>query len=681
MLLVGIDVGGTFTDLVILDTETQGIEVNKVLSTPDDPTQGFMESLSQMNVDLSRVERIVHGTTIATNAVVERKGAKTAVLVTKGHKDVIQYGMIARYKPGGLWDVCWQRDAPYVPRALCLEITERMLYTGEIMTPLDEEDVLNAINVLEREQVEAVAVCLLNSYVNPSHEQKVGKLLKENLADSIAISLSSETVNEFREYERWATTILNAYVAPRLRAYLSKLSNSVHNGGYGGDIFYMVSSGGVVTESTAGDYPIRFILSGPAGGVSTGEYIGRQIGTRDVITYDMGGTSTDICLIKDLKLPMVTERIFESVPIKTPQLDVITIGAGGGSIAWVTSEGELRVGPHSAGALPGPVSYGKGGKEITITDANLLLGRLGIASMLSGRTKLDRDIAEKEMRSLAQKVKLPDIHQLADGIIKIAVNNMSGAIRTVSIERGHDPRDFTLIACGGMGPMHAIPLADEIHLSNVLIPNNPGHTCAFGMLVSDLKHDYVRTYITEIRKAELSRIRTLLNEMTEEGKRSLVAEGMTPDRIDILYSADLRYKGQSWQINTPISLDYQLSDIEQAFHEVYHSMYGYSREEMKVELVYLRVVASARVEKPNLAQDRKLHLPLTGALKDERQVYFNDRFVRTPVYERSLIASGSEIDGPAVIEELGSTTVVFPEWSTTVDDLGNLIMQRICSTK
>jgi N-methylhydantoinase A len=674
MQVVGIDVGGTFTDLVIYDEATRTIRTDKVPSTVPDPTDGLMAGLKKNRVDLENVRRIVHGTTIATNAALERKGAKTGVIVTKGHRDVLEFGMIGRYKPGGMFHPDWTRDEPFSARRLRYEIDERLAHDGTAIRPLREDDILAAIDFFRREGVEAVAVCLLHSFFDARHERAVGKLLKEHLPREVAVSLSSETVPEHREFERWSTTVLNAYVAPRLRTYLRHLGRALHAGGYRGEIFYMTSSGGVVTETTAADYPIRFILSGPAGGVSNGVFVGESAGLRNLITLDIGGTSADVCLIKDLKAVSVSERVFEGTPIKTPQLDIVTIGAGGGSIARIDREGRLRVGPESAGGVPGPICYGRGGTDVTVTDANLVLGRLGTGNIAGGSMQLDRAGALLGIEELAKRVGVGDPYRLAEGIIQIAVNNMCGGVRTLSVERGHDPREFTLIPLGGAGAMHVIPIARELAIASVLVPPNPGTGSAFGLLCTDLQHDYVRTYVTPIRDADRARMRSLLGEMADQGRSTLASEGIAPEQMALSYVANMRYQGQSWQLNVPIQIDATMEQTEEAFHEAYHDVYGYSRREMVVELVYLRVLASAYVDKPNVARAKDA---ATADRAHERQpVYFDGEFRDTSLYQREALRESDSIAGPAIIEEAGATTVLFPQWRAVVDAAGNLRLAK-----
>ena len=673
MQVIGIDVGGTFTDLVVYDEATRTIRTDKVPSTVPDPTDGLMAGLKKNRVDLASVRRIVHGTTIATNAALERKGAKTGVIITKGHRDVLEFGMIGRYKPGGMFHPDWTRDEPFSARRLRYEIDERLAHDGTVIRPLRKEEIYAAIEFFRREGIEAVAVCLLHSFFNARHERAVGKLLKENLPEEVAVSLSCETVPEHREFERWSTTVLNAYVAPRLKTYLRHLGRALHAEGYRGEIFYMTSSGGVVTETAAADYPIRFILSGPAGGVSNGMFVGKSAGLRNLITIDIGGTSADVCLIKDLKAVSVSERVFEGTPIKTPQLDIVTIGAGGGSIARIDREGRLRVGPESAGGVPGPICYGSGGTDVTVTDANLVLGRLGTGNIAGGSMQLDRASALLGIEELAKRVGVADPYRLAEGIIQIAVNNMCGGVRTLSVERGHDPREFTLIPLGGAGAMHVIPIARELAIASVLVPTNPGTGSAFGLLCTDLQHDYVRTYVTPIRRADRLRIRGLLGEMADQGRLTLASEGIAPQQMALSYVANMRYQGQSWQLNVPIEIDTTVDQTEEAFHEAYHDMYGYSRREMVVELVYLRVLASAYIEKPNVAR-------ATGDVTADREppgrqlVYFDGELRDTSLYRRDALRAMDSILGPAIIEEAGATTVLFPRWRAVVDAAGNLCL-------
>ncbi len=675
MLSVGIDVGGTFTDIVVFDEMTGRVEVGKVPSNPADPTEGVMRALKEHTIDLSQVRRIVHGTTVATNAILERKGAKTALITTKGFRDLIEIGNTRRYT-GGLFSPRWVRPKPFVPHPLRFEVLERTLYTGEVLVDLQEEEVVEVIEELKREKAESVAVCFLHSYANRTNERRCGDLLEKFLPD-VPFSLSVETVPEYREFERFSTTVLNAYIAPLLKKYLERLGRELRQRGYQLDLFYMISSGGIVTEETAAAYPIRFILSGPAAGVAAGVFLGQSGNLRNIVTCDMGGTSTDVCLIKDFQPMISTSRVIIAFPIKTPQLDVNTIGAGGGSIVWVDPNGALRVGPQSAGGIPGPASYGLGGSHFTITDANVLLGRIGPATLLGGTVKIRPALAEDAARGLLKKVTIKDIYHLSEGVIKIAVINMCGAIREITIERGHDPREFALVAAGGAGPMHAIPVAAELGIGRVIVPRHPGNFSAFGLITSDLRHDYVKTYITELKNANLSRMRELLNGMTEKGQQVLLKEGLPLERIRMACSMDMRYAGQAYELSVPVERDdLQVSTLEEAFHEAYRNAYGYSREDKEIELVYIRVAAFGTVDKPAFPGSELRSGEMDRALKENRQVYFGGTFFDCPVYERELLPIGASIEGSAIVEEHGATTVVFPGWKASVDPLGSLVLGR-----
>jgi N-methylhydantoinase A len=669
MLILGIDVGGTFTDLVVFDSETSEVRIHKVASTPPNFIQGIRNCLKEAKIDLRQAGRFIHGTTIATNTIVERKGAKTALVTTKGFRDVIEIDDCRRY--GNQWDLKWSRIPPVVPRSLRFEIPERILHNGKIELEMKDEDILALVPKFREERVRAIAVCFLNSYINGIHEERCGKILKKNLP-SVSISLSSE-IPEMREFDRFSTIILNAYITPSLQEYINELISELREKGYKKEMFFMISSGGCVTEKSAAEYPVRFVLSGPAGAVSAGSFLAKLCAEENIITYDMGGTSSDICLIKNLNPTLVKEKLISHSPLRVLQLDINTIGAGGGSIAWVDLDGILRVGPQSAGASPGPACYSSGGNQFTVTDANLLLGRLGPTTLLGGAMRLNKALAQNAIQSLTEKTKVSDTYQLAEGVIKVTVTNMVSAIREVSIEQGHDPRDFTLFAGGGAGPMHAILMARDLGIKKVIVPNSPGNLSAFGLIVSDIKHDYVRTCLMNLNSVDISLLRGFWKEMVDEGMRALIAEGIPAERIDVLYYADMRYLGQSWALSIAVDSNFEIPNIERAFKEEYKKIYGYSREGMVIELVALRVVALGIMDKPILHK-KAPKTSLSRAIKEERRFYFDGEFHDCVVYNRDDIPLGTSFKGPAIIEEFGSTTIVYPEWKITVDNLGQLIL-------
>lgn len=674
MLNIGVDTGGTFTDFVIFDGEHNTLQVAKIASTPDDPTRAFMIGLQELDIDLDSVSRIVHGTTIATNAVLERNNDSTAVVVTKGHRDIVEIGQLRLYADNVIFNRHYQRPPPFVARNLRFEIQERIGPDGEVLMPVDDEGLELIIERIRNENIESVAVCLLNSYVNSEHEEYIADKIKQALP-GVAVSQSMQISPEFREFERWATTVLNAYVDTSVSKYLRNLSRTLRDAGYNGELFYMTSSGGILTENIAPDQPVRLLLSGPAAGVRAGIHLGEYGGFKNIITYDMGGTSTDISLIQDLNPIITHEREFAGTVIKTPQLDIVTIGAGGGSIAWVDRDDSLKVGPRSAGAVPGPACYERGGDKPTVTDANLLLGRIGEASALGGTMQLNKQLAEQAISSLSETTGIDDPHQLAEGILRICNNNMAGAVRNVSVERGLDPRDFALMPMGGAGPMHAVAVAEELGIDNVLIPANPGNACATGLLATDLQHDYVRTCVTEMQDANIDTIRELAREMESLGRKQLLQDGLPEQRIRIRCSADMRYSGQSFQLEVPVTEKTTLADMEMAFHERYQNVYGYNRREKPVELVYLRAVASGIVDKP--VPTIESAGMTDGGSKENREIYFDGRFHSCDIYERSRLDAGTQINGPAVIQEYGSTTVLPPDWRASPDEFGNLHLTRI----
>jgi N-methylhydantoinase A len=673
-LVVGVDVGGTFTDTVIFDAETGKVQQIKVSSSPKEPTEGITKSLQEAKIELTQVQMFIHGTTVATNAVLERKGAKTALITTRGFRDTIEICGNRRYT-GGLFNPKWVRTKPLIPRPLRFEVDERILYTGEVLTKLKEDEVIALLKRFKQLKIESIAVCFLHSYINKVHEKRVGELIEKELP-GVPYTLSSEAVCEYRELERFITASTNAYVAPLLKKYLERLAKSLTQSGYKFQPFYMTSSGGVVTEKTAAAYPIRFLLSGPAGAVIAGAFLGQATGEKNLITYDMGGTSTDVCLVRNLKPILANSRVFLAYPIKTPQLDINTIGAGGGSIAWIDATGAIRVGPQSAGAVPGPIAYGLGGTQPTVTDANLVLGRLGPFTLLGGAMTLDSQAAEKGIKYLAQKIGISDAYWFAEGIIRIAVMNMVGTIREISIERGYDPRDFTLVAAGGAGPLHAIPIAEEIGIPKIIVPIYPGNFSAFGLIVGDLRHDYTRACLTNTKKVHISHIRDFFKEMAEEATRDLINEGFPKEKIALTYSADMRYLGQAFELNTPLGPGMEITDIEKAFYQEYFKAYGYAREDTDVELVNLRVSAIGALDKPSLPKIYGKSKRLPDTFKEKRRVCFEGKFFDCPIYHRELLPPEVSIIGPAIVEEYGSTTAIFPSWRASIDSFGNLILER-----
>ena len=677
---VAVDVGGTFTDVVLCDLESNEQRVYKTPSTPVDPSQGFMtgltEILSANGVSPADVVHILHGTTIATNSVLENQGAAVGLLVTEGFKYVLE---IARHGTPRLANPnTWVKpDRPVRPRN-CLEVAERTSFDGKILIPMDESDVRDAARHFQRAGIAAVAVAFLHSYANPAHERRAKEILMQELPD-VAVSISSEVLPVYREYERTITTVLNAYVTPRVSHYIDNLKGSLHTFGTGAAFSIMKSNGGIIGADTAVEQPVYTALSGPAAGVMATLQIAETAGVANCISFDMGGTSTDVSLLKDRVPDITLNGKLGDWPIQLPMLDIATIGCGGGSIAEVSPYGSLTVGPASAGADPGPVCYGRSATRPTVTDANLVLGRVN-TQIAGGQLTLDRDAAVRAINvSIASPLGL-EISAAAIGILKIADNAMVGAIRNISVERGHDPRDFTLVAYGGAGPMHAIDVANLLGIETVLVPPYPGIASAYGLLVADFKNDYAKTFLQQPPDFDLDGMATIFAELETEGRNWLRGEGVPADSHSLTRSADLRYTHQG----SELTIQYQHSQVDrvgldallQEFHRRHEQLYGFALEQ-PVEIVTVRVTASGQVgtvKMPHLATENG---SLDQALIDRRPVYFEESqgFVQCAIYRREGLYPQARIAGPAILEGMDATVVINPGWDSRVDEYGNCIMR------
>ena len=670
MLVAGIDVGGTFTDLVLYDEATKGFRVVKVPSTPANPADGVLEALDTAGIPLESLVRVTHGTTVATNALITRTLPRTGLITTKGFRDVLE---IRRGNKPDLWDAYVDVAPPYIPRRDRLEVEERILYDGSIHTPLNEDDVRHVLDLFRKRGVRAIAVCLINSYANPVHERRIKEIAAEVLPD-VPVTVSSEVLPELFEFERTSTTVINAALRPVLSRYLESLDQRLRDRGYERDLLILHSGGGVMTPESAASFPARTAASGLAGGAIAMAHIARLSGFENAIGLDMGGTSTDISLMYRGRLRTYTEWQVEfGYPIRFPAVEVVTIGAGGGSIAWIDEGGSLRNGPQSAGAQPGPAAYGQGGTEPTNTDANLLLGRLGEA-LLGGALALSRPAAEAAVEKLAERLGL-SVTDAALAIIRVANANMANAIRLISIQRGYDPRDFALVAFGGAGPLHAVDLARELSIPTVIVPEFPGITSALGCLLVDLRHDLSQTFISAAASADVAEIEARLREMEGQLRERLRHEGVGESDIEILRYLDMRYLGQwrSLSVEAPSPLD-SLQPLLDRFHAEHQREFAFSRPDHPVEIYGLRIAAFGRLQKPELPRSARVSArPEAIGL---RPVFFTeaDGFVTTPVYQRSALGPGIELEGPAVIEQLDSTTVLPPGSRATVDDYNHLIV-------
>ena len=651
---LGVDVGGTFTDLMAL---AEGdLVTTKVPSTPKDQSVGVMNAIEASEVKPSAVGALAHGMTVATNALLERRGARTALITTEGFRDVLE---IARQDRPSLYDLTQDRPPTLVPRELRFTVKERMGPKGEV-TALDDSSLEEVISAVREAEVEAVAVCLLFAFMYPQHEKWVGEALREELPD-VHVSLSSEVLPEFREYERFSTTAADAYLAPKLAAYLKNLAGEVEETGAPSPLV-MQSSGGVVRVTDAIADAAGCVLSGPVGGVVGAAYIGGLGGYRDLLTFDMGGTSTDVAPVVDGEAQTTTETVIAGVPIKLPMVDVHTVSAGGGSIAWADAGGALRVGPHSAGAEPGPAAYDAGGEEPTVTDANLFLGYLADRAELGGEVMLKRELSEKALGALGEELDL-DAEEVALGVVRVANAEMVRALRVISVERGLDPREFALLAFGGAGGMHACSLAEELGIETVLVPRAGGVLSALGLAISDLRRDYVRPYLTSLEDVDEGEFGKKFKDMESSASEDLEDPKYTRQ-------ADLRYRGQSFELT--VDADGSFEKLEERFHTTHEQRYGYRMDDESVELVNLRLIATVPVEKPE---------PEEPPAEDEaesgrREANFDGEWQEVPVLDRDRMGKGSEVFGPAIVEFKESTCVVRPGWRGAVDSVGTLALGK-----
>jgi N-methylhydantoinase A len=678
MVRIGIDVGGTFTDFILMDEADGALRFYKCPSTPGDPSEaietGLRQLLAEAGVEAAKVGYLGHGTTVATNIVIERKGARTGLLTTRGFRDVLELGRQAR---PSIYDYRIRKAAPLVPRDLRVEVTERVGPEGTVLTPLDEASLDAAVGALKAAGVEAVAICFLHSYLAPEHEEAARRAV-ERLMPGAYVSVSSRILPEFREFERMSTTVVNAFTGPRMGRYLDEFRRRVAGLGIPAEPYTIHSNGGLMSVETARECPVRTCVSGPAAGVVGAAAVGVAAGFPDLITFDVGGTSTDVSLVHGGRPLFTGNRLVAGHPVKTPMIDIHVIGAGGGSIAAVDAAGALKVGPRSAGALPGPVAYGLGGVEATITDANLCLGRLDPAALLGGRMRVDLEAAR---RVIAETVAAPlglGLEAAAHGIIQIANANMSRAIRAVSIERGYAINDFALAAFGGAGPLHAAEVAIECGIPTVLVPVEPGTLCARGMLYTDLSSDYVRSAFRDADPASWRDILDLLDALGREGDAWLDREAVPRERRAERRILDARYRGQNFEVKVDCSGlgPDDFDEVVRRFHAAHEREYGYFIADRPIEFVTCRVQAVGSVPKP-AAISHAGGPSVAAARIGRRPVYVDARqgWREADIYERSRLPVGEAFSGPALVNEMSATTVILPGQRATVDAAGNMILE------
>jgi N-methylhydantoinase A len=679
---IGIDVGGTFTDIVLIDDLSGQIHYTKVLTTHGDLARGVIGGIDKIlgvaGDSFDDVDYMVHGTTIGTNALIERKGARTGLLTTEGMRDVLEIGRIER-PAAGLYDIFVDTPLPLVPRYLRLDVSERVGADGEVVVPLDEDSARRAVSVLRDQAVESIAVSFLFSFRNPSHEERVREICQEMFPDA-AVSISSEIAPEFREFERTSTTVINAYLAPVVERYLDNLEGQLLKRYGDVDLRIMQASGGCMTTEMAKHRAVNIVNSGPAGGALAAAYVGRLTGDEQIISVDMGGTSFDVGVIDHGEPRVAPESQFEGFPVKIPILDVEAIGAGGGSLAWVDQGGALNVGPESAGSDPGPACYDLGGERPTVTDANLVLGRLNPDYFLGGEMKLSLAKAEKAILKHVAEPLGVSLEEAASGIIRVVNANMERAISVNSTEKGFDVREFALLPFGGAGPLHAVELAEDLAMKKVVVPPYAGTFSAVGLLVANTRYDYASTVAKNEDEITAEELLAAFEELEARGRAQLRAQKVAEDQIEIIWSADLRYEGQSYEINTPVVRkdSFTRADIEEIvsrFHDLHYRIYAYGSVDEKVEFINLRVAAVGRVPEVSLAHTGAGDGDAEVARKGTRAVHFPSQgFIDVAIYDRALLRPGHAVSGPALIEEVASTTVITPGLKGSVDEYGNVII-------
>lgn len=678
---VASDIGGTFTDLVYLDEETGQVGIAKTDTTPPNFEQGVINSINKANFTKDEVNFFVHGTTVIINALTERKGAKTGLITTKGFRDVLELG---RSNRADIYNVYYRKPVPFVPRYLRLEVEERCNYKGEELVPLNEDDVRVCLRQFKKEGVEAIAVCFLHSYANPAHEERCAEIIRQEWPE-VAVTISSEITMEWREYERTSTAVLNSYVQPVAARYVDSLDRELDKLKVSDRRYIMQSNGGTVSFAQSKISPINMVESGPVAGVFGAAVVGKLIGEKNIIALDIGGTTAKCSLIENAEMKVTTDYKIEwtretaGYPIKVPVVDIIEIGAGGGSIAWVDAANSLHVGPQSAGALPGPVCYGRGGNEPTVTDANLIAGRINPEYFLGGEIKADLKRAQEAMGGIASSFGI-SVDEAALGVIRLANANMINALKLISVRRGYDPRDFTMVAFGGGGSMHAAALAKELQIKKVLIPVATAVFSAWGMLMTDLRHDLIQTNIRRTDEVSIEELDGIWDEMERQAVEYFQREKMDAGDMVFTRYADMRYLGQEHTVKVPVpagKVDASvIRDVEQRFHSLHEHNYTFRLDDSLIEFVNFHLTTFGTVKKPEFGRLENRNSDLSAAIKGYRDVDFDEEgWQRSTIYERGLLGGGAVFAGPAVIEEPASSTVIFPGQKVTVDDYGNLIIE------
>ncbi len=678
MRRVGIDIGGTFTDFYVVDGER--VETFKLSSTPDDPARAALAGLRDLErrfgLPFRQLEAVAHGTTVATNAMIQRRGARMALVATKGFRDVLELARLSR-PPDALYNIQYEKPPELVSRHMIFEVDERVDAQGHVVRPLRDEEVACLADRLKVAGAQSVSVALLFSFRNPSHERRIRDGL-ERLLPGVSVYLSSEILPEIREFDRTSTTAISAYLGPLVVGYLERMLAEIR----GPRFHLMQSNGGLSTLEMLRRRPATLIASGPAAGVVAAAALGEAAGEANIISVDMGGTSCDVSLIRGRRPVVTTEMHIGKYPLKVPAIDIKSVGAGGGSVAWLDGAKALRVGPHSAGAVPGPACYGRGGDQPTVTDGNLVIGLLNPDKFAGGGIRLDRARAEQAIRMRVAGPLGMSVSDAAAGIRRIVNAGMAGAIRVVTVEKGYDPRDCVLMAFGGAGPVHAVDLAEELEIPRVIVPRYPGITCALGLTLADVSHDYVQTLLADVDRLEPESLSRRFRELEELGHRDLAADGVPGDRQAMTRSADLRYVGQGYHLNVPVAAGAlgrsAVEAMREAFHAAHEATYGFRNPGEPVEIVNIRVTATGRLDKPAFTAHPNARPDPAAARTGTRDVHSRDGGGTAPfaVYDRAGLRSGNIVEGPAIVEQPDSTTVIPPAYRGRVDAHLNLIVGR-----
>tara|TARA_B100000676_G_scaffold303808_1_gene354927 strand:+ start:5052 stop:7085 length:2034 start_codon:yes stop_codon:yes gene_type:complete len=671
--IVGVDVGGTFTDLIVLNELTGSVNIAKVPSTPENQAFGVLSAINEGNTPLTDIDSIIHGTTVTTNAILERKISNCGLITTRGFRDSLELGRRTRPNPYGLIG----NFECLIPREKRLETTERMNADGEIITPLDEDEVRVAAKLLLEMGVESVVIHFLHSYLNNSHERRAEEIVSEIWPNNF-ITCGSAVMAEYREYERGTTGMINASIQPVLDRYIQRLRDELKNKGYGHDLLVMQGNGGTISSKIISKMAVNTVMSGPASGVIAAAYTATVSGYPNVITCDMGGTSCDVGLIKEGVPQVSTELEIEyAMPIHVPMVDVRTIGAGGGSIAQISAAGILEVGPESAGAVPGPICYGRGGRNPTITDANMVMGRLNPAMMVSSEVSIE-DVASILDEKIAKPLNLSTADEAAAAIIHIANNKMAGALRLVSLARGHDPRDFVLFPFGGAGPLHASALARELGLPKVLIPARPGITNAVGCTVADVRHDYVNTINSPLPQVDMKEIKTVFRNQEKSGRETIEFEGIAIEKIIVQHDVDMQFQGQTHILTVPVdTADVTREELHKIFAKAYWNRFAVELEEIRPVVVNLHTAVIGKrksIDLIDLIDDKARKTSVNAAKVGMRSVWFEGGRAETPIYQREALPLNAKLKGPAILEQSDTTLVVEPKDTLEFDGFGNIIM-------